>query len=154
MVDNVTAPVAGTKFKTHDNGTNGHSPAHILWDTAESELGGLVTANPAANTLLGRLKDIAGNDYKAVAASATDSVLGATGATGDYLKGVLIVPATTGAGNVSIKDGAGSAISIFATGTLSDLKPLYVPIGARSTAGAWKVTTGAHVSVIATGRFT
>lgn len=93
-------------------------------------------------------------DYETVAASQTDQVLGATGAKGDVIERLIIVPATTSAGNVSIKDGSGSAISIFATGTLSDLTPIVIPLGAISTNGAWKVTTGAAVSVIAVGRFT
>lgn len=155
MDDNVTAPVAGQKFKTKDTGGNGHMPFHIPGDSAEAEIFGLVTDNPAPNSVLGRLKDIAGNDYEPVAASATDQVMGTTGATGDHLKGVLIVPATTGAGAVSIKDGGGSAMTIFTGGgTLVDLKPFWVPIGARSTGGAWKITTGLNVSAIGVGRFT
>jgi len=96
-----------------------------------------------------------GGDYETVAASQTDQALGATGATGDYLSGVLVVPATTSPGAVSIKDGAGSAITVFTGGasSVSNLVPFFVPVGAKSTAGAWKVTTGASVSAIATGDF-
>ena len=97
--------------------------------------------------------------YKAVAASATATLLGATGATGDYLDGVLIIPATAAAGAVSITDGSGSAITIFAGGgttALPTLAPFYVPIGAISSGGAggWKVTTGTNVSVVGIGNFT
>lgn len=91
--------------------------------------------------------------YETVAASQTDQVLGATGSLGDILEHLIIVPGTTGAGTVSIKDGGGSAINVFVTGTLADLKPIIVPIGAKSTSGAWKVTTGANVTVIAVGQF-
>lgn len=94
-----------------------------------------------------------GTDYETVAASQTDQALGATGAKGDFLSGLLIVPATTGAGTVSIKDGAGSAINVFVTGTLADLTPIWIPLGIKSASGAWKVTTGANVSVIAVGKF-
>lgn len=95
-------------------------------------------------------------DYETVAASQTDQVLGATGATGDYLAGLLIIPATTSAGQVQIKDGSGTAITVFTGGSssVSNLVPFYIPIGAVSSGGAWKVTTGANVSVIATGSFT
>lgn len=93
-------------------------------------------------------------DYETVAASQTTQALGATGAKGDFLQGLLIVPATTAAGNISIKDGADSAISVFATGTLADLTPIWLPLGMRSRTGAWQVTTGANVSVIAVGSFT
>jgi hypothetical protein len=96
-------------------------------------------------------------DYETVAASASAQVLGATGKAGDYLAGVLIVPATTAAGAVSITDGSGSAITIFAgaaTTALTTLIPFFVPIGAKSTSGAWKVTTGSNVSAIGIGNFT
>lgn len=95
--------------------------------------------------------------YETIAASQTDQVLGGSGQAGDFLAGVLIVPGTTAAGAVSIKDGSGSGISLFAGGgttALSSLIPFYVPIGAKSTAGAWKVTTGANVTAIAFGTFT
>lgn len=97
--------------------------------------------------------------YSAKAASVTASLFGATGASGDYLDGVLIIPATAAAGVVSITDGGGSAITIFAGGgttALPTLAPFYVPIGAISSGGAggWKVTTGTNVSVIGVGNFT
>lgn len=95
--------------------------------------------------------------YETVAASATDQALGPTGAKGDYLDGLLIVPATTAAGAVSVKDGSGSSITLFPGGAvtaLTTLIPFFVPIGAKATSGAWSVTTGANVSVLATGIFT
>lgn len=93
--------------------------------------------------------------YETVAASQTDQVLGGAGATGDYLQTLLIVPTTTAAGSVSIKDGSGSAITVFTGGgTLVDLKPIILPLGMRSAAGAWSVTTGANVSAIGIGTFT
>lgn len=96
------------------------------------------------------------DNYEPIAASATDQVIGPTGAVGDYLTGLLIVPATTSPGAVSIKDGSGSSITVFTGGasSVSDLKPFFVYHGFRSTSGAWKVTTGANVSAIASGIFT
>lgn len=95
-------------------------------------------------------------DYETIAASQTDQAMGATGGVNDLLTAILIVPATTSPGAVSIKDGSGSAITIFTGGATSvaDLKSFSVVIGAKSTVGAWKVTTGANVSAIATGNFT
>lgn len=93
-------------------------------------------------------------DYELVAASQTDQVLGPVGKLGDVIERLIIVPATTGAGAVDIQDGAGTAFNVFATGTLADLSPIVVNLGIRSRAGAWSVTTGANVSVIAIGRFT
>lgn len=98
--------------------------------------------------------------YETVAASQTAQILGATGAVGDFLSGVLIVPGTTAAGAVSIVDGNGSAISIFAGGgttALTTLIPFFVPIGAKcvnATTPGWKVTTGANVTAIGVGNFT
>lgn len=102
------------------------------------------------------LTDISNGEYETVAASQTDQSLGATGAAGDYLSGVLIVPATTSPGAVSIKDGAGSAITVFTGGasSVSNLVPFFVPLGIKSGAGAWKVTTGSNVSAIGVGNFT
>lgn len=99
-------------------------------------------------------------EYETVAASQTDQVLGATGALGDYLAGVLIIPGTAGCGAVSIKDGNGSSITIFAGGgttPLPTLAPIFVPLGiyaVNATSAGWKVTTGANVTAIGIGDFT
>src|SRR5215203_3447910 len=115
-------------------------------------------ALPTGSNTIGTvsLTDISAGEYETVAASATDQALGATGASGDYLSGVLIVPATTSPGAVSIKDGAGSAITVFTGGasSVSNLVPFFVPLGIKSGAGAWKVTTGTNVSAIGVGNFT
>lgn len=91
-------------------------------------------------------------DYETVAASQTAQVLGPVGGAGDIIEKLIIIPATTGAGAVALLDGS-TSISVFATGTLTDLTPIVIPIGARSVSGAWKITTGASVSVIAVGSF-
>lgn len=114
----------------------------------------LASDDPAVTKLTAMAKATEG-DYETVAASQTDQALGGTGATGDYLSAVLIVPATTSPGTVSIKDGSGSAITIFTGGasSVSNLVPFLVPLGLLSTGGAWKITTGANVSVIGIGSF-
>jgi hypothetical protein len=132
---------------------NLQNPSNALYQS--SVTGQPVAVTDAAGLPVSMTADA--SEYEIVAASQTDQVMGATGAVGDYLAGLLIVPATTAAGNVSIKDGNGSAISVFATGTLPSLTPIYVPLGIKcvaSTTPGWKVTTGANVSVIATGNFT
>ena len=93
--------------------------------------------------------------YEACAASAA-TVLGAGGAIGDYLDSVTIIPGTTSPGSVTIKDGAGAAITIFAGGATSvaDLKPFTVRLGVRATGAGWTVTTGANVTALASGLFT
>lgn len=99
----------------------------------------------------------AGTSYTTVAAS-TSQLMGVSGGkTGDYLGGVLIVPGTTAAGAVTIKDGAGSAITIFPGGgttALTTLIPFFVPLGIKSLTGAWTVATGANVTAIGVGQFT
>lgn len=99
---------------------------------------------------------LSGTEYETVAASATNQALGAAGAIGDLLTSLLIVPATTSPGAVTIKDGAGSAITVFPGGasSIATLHPFTVSLGIRSSAGAWQVTTGANVSVVAAGNFT
>lgn len=94
-------------------------------------------------------------EYESVAASQTAQVLGATGAAGDYIKGLLVIPATTSPGNVLLLDNA-TSITVFTGGATSvaDLKPFFIPLDMVSVSGAWKVTTGANVSVIAVGDFT
>lgn len=91
-------------------------------------------------------------DYELVSASLTVT-LGVTGGQGDILERVIIVPETVGAGTVSIKDGSGSAINIFVSGTLSDLRTIEVPLGIRSASGAWQIITGANVHAIGIGSF-
>ena len=95
------------------------------------------------------------DEYETVAASATAQVLGATGAAGDYINHILIIPATTSPGNVLLLDGA-TSITVFAGGasSVSSLVPFAVPLQMTSVSGAWKITTGSNVSVIGIGNFT
>lgn len=97
----------------------------------------------------------AGYGYETVAASQTAQVLGATGAAGDLIMGVLVIPATTSPGNVILLDNA-TSITIFAGGasSVATLVPFFVPLGMISASGAWKLTTGANVSAIGIGAFT
>ena len=95
-----------------------------------------------------------GTEWETVAASQTDQSLGATGATGDYLESLLCVVATAATSQVQIKDGSGSAITVLPNAVGAGVGTYPIPIGLVSLAGAWKVTTAAGVSVIATGNFT
>ena len=98
-----------------------------------------------------------GVQYETVAAGQTAQALGATGAVGDYLGRLIIVPAAAACGVVQIKDGGDAAITVFVGGgtvALPTLAPIVVNIGLVSRTGAWQVTTGANVSVIASGNFT
>lgn len=95
--------------------------------------------------------------YETVAASQANQPLGATGAAGDWLEKLLVVPTSVSPGAITIRDGAeGTAMTVFAGGasSLSNLAPVKVDLGVKSDAGAWMVTTGANMSVIAIGDFT
>lgn len=97
--------------------------------------------------------EIYGEDYETVAASQTAQVLGTTGTAGDLLKRLVISPATTGPGLVTIIDGA-TSIVIMVTGGTTTLAPINVELGMKSRNGPWSITTGANLTVIAIGKFT
>jgi hypothetical protein len=90
--------------------------------------------------------------YETVAASQTAQVLGLNGAAGDFIERLIIRPATTSPGLVTILDGT-TSIPIMVAGTTT-IAPIVVELNMYSAEGAWSVTTGANVSVIAVGRFT
>lgn len=99
-----------------------------------------------------------GAQYETVAASQTDQVMGATGAVGDRLDAVLIIPLSTSPGEVSIEDGSTNTV-IFAGGasSVTSLVPFLVPLGTRgivSASGGWEISTGANVRAIGFGKFT
>lgn len=99
--------------------------------------------------------EVNNGEYETVAASQTAQVLGATGAVGDVIDGILVVPATTSPGQVLLLDGA-TSITVFVGGasSVSNLVPFMIPLGLVSKNGAWKLTTGADVSCIGIGKFT
>src|SRR5579859_817136 len=92
-------------------------------------------------------RQIEPGDYIYVAAGQTAQILGTAGGASknNFLTRLIIIPATVGAGSVSLIDGASPAtpvtIPIFDTGTLADLKPIVIEIGAFSQVGAWYITT-------------
>ena len=93
--------------------------------------------------------------YNTIAASQTTPTLtgGSGGATGDYLSHCVILPTTTAAGTVIIYDNSTAIFLTFTTGTLSNLVPFTIPVGAVSVSGAWKVTTGANETATCVGKF-
>lgn len=98
-------------------------------------------------------------DYEHVAASQTAQVLGDTSGTTktagtQYLSHLVVVPETTAAGTIAIKDGGDSAVNVFVSGTLPSTQSFVIPLRMKNRTGSWQVTTGANVHVIAVGRFT
>jgi hypothetical protein len=169
MADTAIAITAGTgtNVDTRTEATNGnHRQVVVLGDPSTNAGVAPVDATAGLKVNLGAdndvtvtgtvsLTNISSGEYETVAAGQTAQTLGATGATGDYLAGVLIVPATTSPGNVIILDNAIS-ITIFTGGasSVTNLVPFYVPLGMISVSGAWKITTGSNVSTIGIGNFT
>lgn len=96
----------------------------------------------------------AGSNYETVAASQTDQAMGATGATGDYFARLIITVATAATAATSIKDGAGSVIPILPNLPGGGIGVYVVELGMKSTAGAWRVTTGAGATAVGVGKFT
>ena len=162
MADNITAPATGSVLATDDiNGVH-YLRAKIALGAdgaAADTVGGAGAVAPGVQRVtlasddpaVAALQTLVGTEYETVAPSSTNQPLGSTGAAGDLLASLLVIPASTSPGAVQIKDGADSAITVFAGGTdsVSTLHPFAIPLGIRSGAGAWQVTTGANVSVIA-----
>ena len=98
-----------------------------------------------------------GSNYVHVAASQTGAVLQTSaGATGDYLSHCVIYPSTTAAGSVTVYDNTNSAannVIEFTTGTLSNLAPIPLPVGAVSKNGAWKADTSTNETLVCFGKF-
>lgn len=80
--------------------------------------------------------------------SSTDT---AGGNANDLLDCLLVIPATTSPGAVSIEDGAGTNYTLFAGGATSVSTLIPFPIDMRNIQAttAWEITTGANVAVIA-----
>ena len=94
--------------------------------------------------------------YEHVAASSSAQVLGATGAKGDYLHRLICTVTTASTGNVLIVDGSGSGIlthTVLPASPGTGINVYNIEINAVSADGAWKVTTGAGVEVMAVGIF-
>lgn len=94
---------------------------------------------------------IGGDDYEEVAPSATNQVLGTAGATNDFLQRLQVNVTTSATSNVAIKDGTDTAITVVPANT--PIGVYTVELGIRSRNGAWQITTGAGVAVVAVGQF-
>lgn len=92
--------------------------------------------------------------YETVAAGAADQVLGGIGAVGDLLHRLICIVVTPATSQVQIKDGAaGPAITVLPSNVGGGIGVYSIELNAVSSAGGWRVTTAAGVSVIAIGRF-
>jgi hypothetical protein len=94
--------------------------------------------------------------YEHVAASSSAQVLGTAGAVGDYLHRIIITVSTAATAAVQIVDGTGTGIlthTILPNSPGSGIGVYNVELNAVSSNGAWKITTGAGVEVMAVGIF-
>jgi hypothetical protein len=90
--------------------------------------------------------------YETVPAGQTAQEIGGTGGVADFISHILVVPATTSPGAITLIDG-GTSFTVFTGGTVSDIRPFHISLMMYSKNGAWKVTTGSNVSVVAVGTF-
>src|ERR1035437_9554893 len=141
----------GAKADTVCATATGTCSIAALQKYANNALGGAIPAATAPYVIIGGVINGA-NTYNTVAASQTAQALtgGSGGATGDYLSHCTIIPALAASGLVTIYDNSTAIYRFLGGGTtaLTTLIPFTIPVGAVSTSGAWKVTTGASVSVV------
>jgi len=90
--------------------------------------------------------------YEHINASSTAQVLGGTGAAGDYIHRLACTVTTASTGNVIIIDGSMSH-TILPASPGGGVGQYDIELNIISTSGAWKVTTGAGVEVLAIGIF-
>jgi hypothetical protein len=91
--------------------------------------------------------------YEHVAASQTAQVLGGTGAIGDYIHRLACTVSTASTGTVSILDGASFSHLVLPASPGGGVGQYDIELNIRSRNGAWKITTGAGVEVLAVGIF-
>ena len=99
----------------------------------------------------GRVQDA--SEYVAVAAGQTTAQISRAGnAKGDYLDRVILIPASTAAGGITLYDG-GTAILASAVPKASELV-VTVELGITSqTSKGFNITTGSSMAILAVGRF-
>lgn len=90
--------------------------------------------------------------YEHCPASAT-TVLGGTGAVGDYLERLVITVNTAATAQVQIKDGSTFTHTILPNSPGGGIGCYTIHIGAASKNGAWSVVTGAGCEVLGVGIF-
>ena len=95
--------------------------------------------------------------YEHIAASQTAQVLGGTGAVGDYIHRLVCTVSTALTSTVQIVDGSGAGIlthTVLPAAVGGGIGVYNIELNAVSANGAWKITTGAGVEVMAVGIFT
>ena len=75
------------------------------------------------------------------------------GAIGDYISHLVCVVATAATAQVQVKDGSGTAFTVLPNSPGGGIGTYVIPSLGASLLGAWQISTGAGVTVIARGRF-
>lgn len=90
-----------------------------------------------------------------VAPSATNTTLAQSGlgAIGDSISHLVCVVATAATAQVQVKDGSGTAFTVLPNSPGGGIGTYTIPSLGPSLLGAWQISTGAGVTVIARGRF-
>jgi hypothetical protein len=92
--------------------------------------------------------------YEHVAASQTLQTLGGTGAAGDYIHRLVCTVSTALTAAVVIKDGStGFTHTVLPNSPGGGIGVYNIELNIVSRVGAWQVTTGAGVEVLAIGVF-
>mgnify|MGYP003494533364 FL=1 len=94
-------------------------------------------------------------NWQLIAAGATNTPLAQSGlgAIGDYISHLVCVVATAATAQVQVKDGSGTAFTVLPNSPGGDIGTYTIPSLGPSLLGAWQISTGAGVTVIARGRF-
>ena len=94
--------------------------------------------------------------YEHIAASSSAQVLGGNGAVGDYLHRIICTVYTPATAAVQIVDGSGAGIlthTVLPNSPGGGIGVYNIELNIVSANGAWKITTGAGVEVMAVGIF-
>lgn len=94
------------------------------------------------------------SNYQLIPASSSAVILKtANGGTSDYIENLVCVVTTAATAQVQLTDGTGAAFTVFPNSPGQGVGTYVIRLAMKSNSGSWKVTTGAGVSVIATGAF-
>jgi hypothetical protein len=151
----ISSTALGTTAITRGAGASDSGTVRVTVDSGQLATLGSAASSASQPIVIASDQKFFANAYETVAASQTAQVLGGSGATGDYISHLLVIPATTSPGNVLLLDNA-TSITVFTGGSSSvtTLHPFTIDLRMVSASGAWKVTTGSNVSVIGVGKFT
>jgi hypothetical protein len=93
---------------------------------------------------------VGGEQYEPVPAGQTAQTLGANGGINDFLARVIVSVETAATSAVTVYDGL---TEVFTVPANTPVGVYAIEVGVRAVSGAFNVTTGAGVSVLAIGQF-